>query len=297
MTEQMVRTTHTRCRFSLLFAIVIALATPALHSQVTAPAAGTPARPIAAAIGQVKLIPFEVVSIRPSEPGRPQGDFFTDDGYTRRGITPQTLLTYMNKKQIGVPDWCFSERYDIVAKVAEDDLPAWKNMNFKQKSQAMRPMLEDRFKLKWHMETRMESGYELVIAKSGSKLKEPTADELDLRAKDPTPGHAVSLSASRGVGLTGFVGQAATMDLLTYYLQMFARAPVVDKTGLAGTYDFTLSAAPEPNPNVPAPSDPPISDAPSLFPAVQQQLGLKLVAGKVPVEYLVVDHIERPTAN
>jgi uncharacterized protein (TIGR03435 family) len=157
-------------------------------------------------------------------------------------------------------------------------------------------MLEDRFKLKWHIETRMEPGYELVIAKDGSKLKEPTAAELDLRAKDPTPGHAVLLSHSIGVGYT-VVGQASSMDLLTYYLQEFLTcAPVVDRTGLAGTYDFALNAASLPDLTA-AGSDPPVSDGPSLFPAIQQQLGLKLVAAKVPVEYVVVDHIERPTAN
>jgi len=270
----------------LLLAASIALTAPIAFSQATPAPTAPPA----------KTIPFEIVSIRPSIPTRIHGDFFTDDGYTIHGITPYTLLTYMSKQLIGVPEWCSSERYDIVAKVAETDVPAWKELNFKQKSLAMQPMLEDRFKLKWHMETRMESGYELVIAKNGSRLKEPTPAEIDLRAKDPTPGHAVSLGG-RGVGSTEIIGKAATIDLLTYYLQMFfARAPVVDKTGLAGTYDFTFTAAPQPDPNAPA-SDPPVTEGPSLFSALQQQLGLKLAPAKVPVEYLVVDHIERPSEN
>ena len=103
-------------------------------------------------------------------------------------------------------------------------------------------------------------------------------------------------SGGRGVGLTGIVGTAAGMDRLTYYLRMFARAPVVDKTGLTGMYDFKLTAAPQPDLNA-GDSDPQVSKGPSLFSAVQEQLGLKLVPGKVPVEYLVVDHIERPTAD
>jgi uncharacterized protein (TIGR03435 family) len=283
-------------RTLILVATLIALAAPALHSQATAPRAATPAQPISAGAGSIKPILFEVVSIRLSMPTRINGDYFTDDGFTIHGITPQTLLTYMSKRLIGVPDWCFNERYDVVAKVAEADVPIWKAMNFKQRSLAIGPMLEGRFKLKWHMEARMEAGYELVIAKDGSKVKEPTAAELDLRAKDPTPGHAVLFSGSRGGGYK-VVGQASSMDLLTYYLQeFFTRAPVVDKTGLPLTYDFALDAAPLPDLTAPG-SDPPVSDGASLFPAIQQQLGLRLVAAKVPVQYVVVDHIERPAAN
>ncbi len=294
MTGPSFRTSQLRRRFWLLAAAaLIAFAAPALHSQATAPA--LIAQPISAATGPVKPIPFEVVSIRPSIPTRIHGDYFTDDGYTIHGITPYTLLTYMSKTLSGVPDWCSNERYDIVAKVAEADVPAWKELNFKQKSRSMQAILEDRFHLKWHMETKMEQGYELVIAKNGSRLKEATPGGTypdGPQAKDGTSRHGVFLN----VGLTGFVGQAASMDQLTANLQMFARAPVVDKTGLAGTYDFTLTAAPQPA-LTPGDSDPPVSNGQSLFSAVQQQLGLKLTPAKVPVEYVIVDHIERPSEN
>jgi uncharacterized protein (TIGR03435 family) len=204
----------------------------------------------------------------------------------------------MSKQLIGVPDWCSNERYDIVAKVAEADVPVWKELNFKQKSRSMQAMLEDRFHLKWHIETKMEPGYELVIAKNGPKLKEATPGETyqnGVKPRDGTPRHGVFLNFD-GTGPTGFVGQAASMDQLTANLQMYARAPVVDRTGLAGTYDFTLTAAPQPA-LTPGDSDPPVSNGPSLFSAVQQQLGLKLAPAKVPVEYVVVDHIERPSDN
>jgi uncharacterized protein (TIGR03435 family) len=294
------RTTHPHHKFSLLVGVLITLAAPALHSQVTAATAATLAQPTSAAPAPIKPIPFEVVSIRPSVPTHIHGDYFTDDGYTIRGITPYTLLTYMSKTLSGVPDWCSNERYDIEAKVAEADVPAWKSMNFKQKSLSMQSMLENRFHLKWHMETKMEPGFELVIAKNGSKLKEAKPDETyadGVKAEDGTPLKGVFLSSSsrRGSGLTGFIGQAARMDQLTYYLQMFARAPVIDKTGLGGTYDLTLVAAHEPSPT--ATDSDLINDGPSLFSAVQQQLGLKLTPAKVPVEYLVVDHIEVPSEN
>lgn len=280
--------------------VVVGLAVfvaPLLRAQGIAPVAAISTQPKSADRDVARVIPFEVVSIRPSLPGHIHGDFFTDDGFSVSGMMPHTLLTYMSKRLEGVPDWCNAEHYDIVAKVAEADVPAWKNMNFKQKSQAIQPMLEDRFKLKWHMETKIESGYELVIAKNGSKLKEPTAEELDLRAKDPTPGHAIEFGGTRG-GPMELTGKASGMDLLIYYLQeIFLHAPVADKTGLGGMYNFKLAAAPERNPNAPPDYTPPVVDGPSIFSAVQEQLGLKLVPGKVPVEYVVIDHIERPTAN
>jgi uncharacterized protein (TIGR03435 family) len=86
------------------------------------------------------------------------------------------------------------------------------------------------------------------------------------------------------------------MDQLTGQLRMFTRTPVIDKTGLTGTYDFTLNAVPEP-PLTAGDSTPPVTDGPSVFSAVQEQLGLKLVPTKVPVETIVADHIERPTPN
>jgi uncharacterized protein (TIGR03435 family) len=297
MRDQMTRASYVGGKYSLLVVAFIGFTAPGLHSQVTVTAPVMPARASSESAGAVKPIPFEIVSIRPSVPGRAQGDFFTDDGYIRRGITARTLLDYVSKKLLGVPDWCFQERYDVVAKIAEADVPTWKNMNFKQKSLAMRPMLEDRFKLKWHMETRMEPGYELVLSKSGSKLNQATPAEIELRAQDSRPGPGMFASGRPGMGITGLVGKAARMDQLTYGLEEFLlRAPVVDKTGLTGMYDFTLNAAPVPAPTA-VDSDAPVNDAPPVFPAVQQQLGLQLVAAKVPVQYVVVDHIERPTAN
>jgi uncharacterized protein (TIGR03435 family) len=288
MTGQIVRIPHTRSKLSLIAAALVALAAPALHCQATASPATSPAT-----TGPVKPIPFEIVSIRQTTPGHIQGAGFTDDGYSIHAVAPIILLGSMSKTLSGVPNWCYTERYDVMAKVAEADVPVWKNMNFKQKSLSIRPMLEDRFQLKWHKETRMESGYELEIAKNGSRLKEAVPDETyphGPKEKDGTPKHEVVMSR------TGFYGQAASMDQITSNLYLLAHAPVIDKTGLTGTYDFTLTAEPELPPTV-AGSDPPVSNGPSLFSAVQNQLGLKLVPAKVPVEYLVVDHIERPTPN
>ena len=284
--------------------LVLLLTLPIALAQSAAPSAAAPVQPAAtlAATPAAKPIPFEVISIRQSISRRFSGtNFFTPDGYSIEGISASKLLMSLGIiNTAALPGWCSDERYDIAAKVAESDIAAWQKLNFKQKNLSIRTMLEDRFNLKWHMETKMEPGYELVIAKNGSKLKEATPDETypnGTKAQDGTPWHGVFLSSSsRAVGITGFGGQAATMVQLTGQLRMFTRTPVIDKTGLTGTYDFTLTAAPEP-PLTAGDSTPPVTDGPSVFAAVQEQLGLKLVPTKVPVETLVVDHIERPTPN
>jgi len=277
------------------FAQGAAMAAPAQHSQTTVPPATAPVQPISAAIGSVKPIPFEVVSIRENISQRVSGLRFTADGFSTEGSSVLRLLSmWGNISTTGLQGWCSTVRYDIAAKVAETDIASWQKLGSKERNLSIRALMEDRFKLKWHIETKMEPGFELVIAKNGSKLKEATPGEAyptGPKETDGTPRHGVFLN---GVGPMGFVGQAATMDQLTRSLRMFAEAPVVDKTGLTGTYDFTLIATRLPPPGN---SDPPVNDIPFIFSAVQQQLGLKLVSAKVPVETLVVDYIERPSAN
>jgi len=283
----------------LKLALVILLTAPITLAQSPTPPAATPAQPVPTATAPVKPIPFEVISIRKNISQRVSGLRFTPDGFATEGSSVLRLLSMLgNADTAALPGWCSTERYDIAAKIAQSDIAAWQKLGYKERDLSIRTMLEDRFKLKWHMETKMEPGYELVIAKSGSKLKEATPDETypnGPKLQDGTPRHGLDMSMSGG-GISGFSGQAATMDQLTGQLRMFTRTPVVDKTGLTGTYDFTLNAAPQPMLTA-GDSDPPVSDGPSLFSAVQQQLGLKLVPAKVPVETLVVDHIERPTPN
>jgi uncharacterized protein (TIGR03435 family) len=271
---------------------------PVVPTQTSAaPVAGTAPAPATAA---AKPIPFEVISIRKNISQRFSGLKFTPDGFSTEQSSVIKLLSMLgNIDTAALPGWCSTERYDIAAKIAESDIASWQKLGYKEKDLSIRTMLEDRFKLKLHIETKMESGFELVIAKNGSKLKEATPDETypnGLKAQDGTPRHGLSMSMSSGGGVSGFSGQAATMEQLTGQLRMFTRTPVVDKTGLTGTYDFTLNAVPEP-PLTAGDSTPPVTDGPSVFSAVQQQLGLKLESASVPVEYLVVDHIERPTEN
>jgi uncharacterized protein (TIGR03435 family) len=137
----------------------------------------------------------------------------------------------------------------------------------------LRNLLTERFHFAAHRMRKTVSGFELVIAKEGPKLKP---------AKEGTETHAQILP-------NGLDAQSASSKQLASFLMRPAGQTVVDKTGLSGSYDIKLRYAPTNDPN---------SALPSLFTAVQEQLGLRLQPAKVPADYLVVDHAERvPTEN
>jgi uncharacterized protein (TIGR03435 family) len=149
-------------------------------------------------------------------------------------------------------------------------------------------LLADRFNLKFHKETREGPVYALMLDKSGSKMK---INESDQDFKIPiTPGPD-----------NVFVGRRVPMQYLCWFLGQQLQTeerPVIDRTGLDKNYDFTLSFAPELPLNVPKENLPPgLLDRPSIFDALKDQLGLKLQAQKGPVEYYVIDHLEKPSGN
>lgn len=180
---------------------------------------------------------------------------------------------------IGDPSWINSDRWDIVAKTGA---PA----TWDQENKMLQPLLADRFKLKVHWETRQLPQYELVVARGGPKIRQ-TSRNGDANArggrtrieKGLIDGHEIS-SAQFANFLRGELGR-----------------PVVDKTGLRGTYDFKLQWVPdESQPNSEGEAPPPDSAGPSVFAAIQE-LGLKLKAIREPVEVLTIDHVEKPSEN
>jgi uncharacterized protein (TIGR03435 family) len=144
----------------------------------------------------------------------------------------------------------------------------------------LQALLADRFQLKVHREQREGNVYALVVAKGGHKLKPPTGDgsHIGLYRYDPAdqPGMHYAL-----------VGNRASLALIATHLGQQLRYPVIDRTGIEGEFDFKVDYAIDDNPD----------SGSSLPVAVQQQLGLKLEAAKGPVETLVVDHAEKPSAN
>jgi uncharacterized protein (TIGR03435 family) len=178
------------------------------------------------------------------------------------------------------------DRYDIDAK-ADDLDPRFKTADATGPAakQALRDamlqtLLEDRFKLVVHRETKETSGYALVVAKSGPKLKEPT--EARPRDKE-TDG---SISSGRG----RLTGQKAPLSMLAAQLTRLIGRSVVDETDLEGGFDFVLEWTPEETP-----AD--LASAPPIFTAIQEQLGLRLEARKERTEMIVIDHVEKPDAN
>jgi len=140
----------------------------------------------------------------------------------------------------------------------------------------LQTLLADRFKLVAHRETRAAPIYALVIAKNGSKLKVSDADKMS--TNNPRRGHIEYKKVTMATLASHFLASGWT------------DRPVLDKTGLAGEYDFVLDWTPED-----LKSDD--HSAPSLFTAVQEQLGLKLEAQTGPREFLIVDHVEKPSEN
>jgi uncharacterized protein (TIGR03435 family) len=190
------------------------------------------------------------------------------------------------------PDWINSAKYVIQGKPPESIRAAMQTMTPAQRSREVQQMeqglLADRFKLKAHFETREMPVYQLIVAKGGSKLRENPEASKRMAAVNPSMirGNAVPLSALLG--------------MLESVPDIGGRV-VIDETGLSGTYDFLLKWTPMEASALPgdlsgAPRSPD-AEGDSLFTAIEEQLGLKLVSSKKPGQVLVIDHIERPSEN
>ncbi len=289
-----------RCVFVLLAASLLALAA---RAQSASPA---PQSTDATA----KAPAFDVISIRPNKDNAQMsgnGTFrmrtvsrTTPDGFSASNVTLKTLLTsaYGVKydRISGGPGWTDSDHFDIEAKVVAADGATPHPLTREQSNLMLRSLLADRFKLVVHNETKELPIYELVIAKGGSKLQEA-------KPGDSNPNGTKGPDAVARAGMIVMnmrPGQlkdpAMQLAALISWLSGQLGRPVVDKTGLTGKYDINLHWTPDPGPG----SDDATStdsSGPSIFTAVQEQLGLKLVSTKGPVVTLVIDHVEPPTAN
>lgn len=275
---------------------------------------------------------FEVASVKPNRSGagfttfgvRPGGRFMATNASVRDLIR---LVYQVQDFQIeGAPAWIATERYDINAK-AEGELPmlppdletAAPPLAF----QMVRSLLADRFQFAAHLQTKDAPTYALVMARNdrrpGPQLQTSQVDCAAIRAArgavprggpgllppppppppPPGPGQHPVCGVSNAPGYLGAGGMA--LSALTPALSRIVGRPVVDRTALAGSFDLTVEYMPEqlrPS-DMPLPGSlpPPRADAPSIFAALQEQLGLKLEAQRGPIEFLVIERIERPTEN
>lgn len=248
-----------------------------------------------------KLPAFEVASIKPDKSGTQMVMFrITPDGLNATN-TPLKMLIQQaygveENQVIGLPGGLSSERYDVEAKVDSVDVAKLHDLDPPQRMRMLQPVLAERFQLKVHRETRNLPVYELFVAKSGPKFHEAKAGDTYANGIKGPDGHS-------GPGLMWLQDgrltcQAVGMVELTRILSQRLGHNVVDKTGLTGKYDLAMEWPPEDRPG-------PMSDggnagdssAPSIFTVIQEQLGLKLESHKAPVEVLVIDHVEAPSAN
>lgn len=267
----------------LIRALWIALALLALGQAIPGAAVQTLETGVAS---NGKVLSYEVISIRPHRAlGGGGGIWFLPVGFEHRGITLAPLIAgaygIAQSNVYGLPAWVNASAYDIEAKVDAQTAEAWKNLSSDQLERRQEPMLRkllaDRCQMKAHFEARELPVYDLVIAKSGLKMKEAPAEEE----------HGGSISGNE------MKGRSTEIAFLLTNLPAWSGRKVVDKTGLAGKrFDYDLTWMPEDQRDAD-----PANAGPSIFAALEEQLGLKLVPSRAPVEVLVIDHIERPSPN
>jgi uncharacterized protein (TIGR03435 family) len=242
-----------------------------------------------------KKLTYDVISVKPdTSGGGGMRIMITPDGFQADNVSlkmlMQTAYQYNQELIFGLPKWADTDRFDVKAKVAEEDLPGLKSMAPPDRIKIVQNIVEERFKVKVHRETKELPTYDLVIAKGGLKIKEAVLDENSPKAMKGPDGkvHGGMMRMGRGT----LSGQGIPMETLIKMLSSVTQRTVVDKTGLKGTYDLELKWTPED-----APAGATEETGPSIFTAVQEQMGLRLDASKGMVETLIVDHAEKPSED
>jgi uncharacterized protein (TIGR03435 family) len=238
---------------------------------------------------------FEVASVKPSVGCPPACGLIRStvgsQGYHVEGAFLKVIMTVaysVTDRQIsGGPSWITTERFDIEAKSARprtvDELHIM-----------LAHLLEERFDLEVRHETRQESGWNLVVASGGSKM--PVHNPED---KDYPPMGPQFVADKDGAVCATLQGRNQTMKYLAFVLSRSMDRGVIDETGLPARYDVNLRYMPDGvHPRRPDGAEVPFSsDCSDIFSALPKQLGLKLEAAKIPVEFLVVEHVQKPTEN
>jgi uncharacterized protein (TIGR03435 family) len=269
------------------------LATPAVRGQLLHPTDPLPT--------------FEVATIKPVDP----------NGHVRIDPLGSTQIVQVAGRKMSLVGTAFnvatparlvagfglglgwsdsSTVYVVQAKIPDDVYARMETMTSAERRQQAQLMLQsllaERFGLKFHFQTMDMPIYELVVDKSGSKLPAPNAPPI-------AAGGGWAMSAAGDMRIRNL----KLDELLQNSIFGVGDRPIVNKTGLDGTYDLKLHWKPPSKSNAAAaesvffPSTPAADDGPSIFTVLQEQLGLKLVPARGPVEVVVVDHIEDPSAN
>jgi uncharacterized protein (TIGR03435 family) len=257
------------------------------------------AAPCAATAQTASPLSYDVASIKPSK--APEGStlLFRLGAFTAKGLTLKSLLrgAYgIEDDQIsGAPKWVGSQTYDIEAKVDGADAATLEKLSEDQAKLMFQSFLRDRFQLKVHWETKQLPILALVVAKGGPKLQQAKPGDTYPDGIKGPDGKAEGHAGMMMWGTGRLTGQGIPIGNLVSPLTQELGRIVQDKTGLTGNYDIELrwttdDAAPDSR----SASD---SPGPSIFTAMQEQLGLKLESQRAPVQVLVIDHVEQPPPN
>ncbi len=236
---------------------------------------------------------FEVATIKPNDSGGRTMQALTFRGRTfiteNSSLADLILFAYrVQRKQIlGAPDWIFEDRYDISATPDQEGKPSADQVRM-----MIRKLLADRFQMKYHLEKRELAAFVLTVGKDGPKLK-PSQPNGNL--------HGIGLQPA-ATGAMLFANNSPIPAFTSFLQSMMLDRPVVDETGLTGRYDMTVTFTPDDSLfngqplGFPKPADG-VEAAPGFFEAIQQQLGLRLVAEKAQVDVIAIDHVAKPSAN
>jgi uncharacterized protein (TIGR03435 family) len=208
---------------------------------------------------------------------------------------------------VGGPAWAGIDRFDILA-ATDSDVDSDPKARPSRMLTMLRTLLEDRFKLHVHQETREAEAFALVVAskdgKTGPDLRRSTIDcPVFIPGAPRPPPDPVRWCGFRGPRNGTLTAQGVTMKELATMLAGFLAIgrPVLNRTALDGTFDFHIPFEPGfvfgPNPGSPLVPGAAADSAPNFFTAIQEQLGLKLQSERAPVDFVVIDHAERPTEN
>jgi uncharacterized protein (TIGR03435 family) len=234
---------------------------------------------------------YDIVVIKPNHSLSHRNTMGLDQAGTLRAdnvsLTQLMVNAYgmRNGLMFGLPPWADSSRFDITAKISDPDVKALSHLSNAQRQAMLVSLLADRFHLKTHTEIKTLSLYVLVLAKGGPKLTPTVVPPPDVNDPD--------LSKQGGIAVndTSITATATTLPDFALNLGLQLDRSVIDKTGLSGRYDIRLRWSLD---GVSAGA----TDAPpDMFTAIQEQLGLKLLTAKGPVQTLMVDHVEQPTGN
>ena len=216
-------------------------------------------------------------------------------GLTLQGLIYQAFVPVSSPTRLtGVPKWGQEDKFDITANVNEEDAAGFEKLSPEARLEIARPalqnLLEERFHVKLHTETRVEPVYAMVQAKGGTKLKEVPPSPVDPAEMDATlrgKGTGAILPGSMRMSAVEWEASAVKAQNIARQLAYFCNLtdrPVVDATGLTGLYDFKLAFDMEP-------------DAPTKEQQIEEKLGLRVESRKAPITVYVVDAAEKPTLD